>query len=106
MSKMRAVRFTPRAEHELAGAFKWYDLRRSGLGEEFLEEISEAVALLRRSPDIGTCVAGVVRRYLLRRFPYGVFYGVDDGTVVIVAVIHAHRDPRHWPTAFEHAPGR
>lgn len=101
MSTVTSVRFTPRAAHELVGAFKWYELQRSGLGEEFLDAIGDAVELLRQLPEIGTCVSGVVRRSLLRRFPYGVFYGVDQGTIVIVAVIHAHRHPAHWPVALE-----
>jgi hypothetical protein len=37
-----------------------------------------------------------IRRCRLARFPYGLIYGVDDETVVIVAVAHLHRRPRYW----------
>jgi plasmid stabilization system protein ParE len=33
---------------------------------------------------------------LLRRFPYGVFYRVIEGQVVVVACFHAKRHPRIW----------
>lgn len=45
-------------------------------------------------------------RFLLRRFPYGVFYGLEQGRIVIVAVIHAHRHPDHWFVALEDRPDR
>jgi plasmid stabilization system protein ParE len=37
-----------------------------------------------------------VRRGLVRRFPYGVFYVVTDDAIVILAVFHASRDPAGW----------
>jgi hypothetical protein len=37
-----------------------------------------------------------VRRALLRKFPYGVFYFVFDDTVVVLACFHTRRDPKDW----------
>ena len=38
-----------------------------------------------------------VRRTLLPRFPYGVFYTVKNDLVHVLAVIHNARNPRRWP---------
>jgi len=38
-----------------------------------------------------------VRRTLLPRFPYGVFYTVKNDLVYVLAVIHHARQPRRWP---------
>jgi toxin ParE1/3/4 len=37
-----------------------------------------------------------VRRAFVPRFPYGVFYTLDDGVPTVIAVIHLHRDPAEW----------
>jgi hypothetical protein len=37
-----------------------------------------------------------IRRCRLARFSYGLIYGVDGETIVIVAVAHLHRRPRYW----------
>jgi cytochrome P450 len=37
-----------------------------------------------------------VRRYLIRRFPYGIYYTFEEDVVVIWAVKHLHRDPDYW----------
>jgi hypothetical protein len=33
---------------------------------------------------------------LLTRFPYGVIYGLEGDTIIVVAVAHLHRQPRYW----------
>ena len=53
-----------------------------------------AVCELRRNHDTNWCSAGKVLR--LRRFRYAVYLVVDDRKVVVVAVLHASRDPTDW----------
>jgi toxin ParE1/3/4 len=36
------------------------------------------------------------RQFVLRHFPYSIIYRVDDGTVIVVAVAQASRDPDYW----------
>jgi hypothetical protein len=36
------------------------------------------------------------RRALMRRFPFGIYYQVDETGAVVVALMHASRDPKHW----------
>ncbi len=31
----------------------------------------------------------------MHRFPYAVFYGLDDATVIVLAVVHGRRRPPH-----------
>ena len=45
------------------------------------------------------CVHGEVRRAVVSRFPYAVFYRVDPKRVVVLAVLHMARDPKLWPQA-------
>ena len=37
-----------------------------------------------------------VRRAFMRRFPYGVFYRVEEDQIIVVGVFHARRDPKRW----------
>lgn len=92
-----AIHLTPRAEHELTGAFEWYEGERSGLWFAFLDAVAAALSLLMRTPAIGRVVSQSVHRYLLRRFRYGLFYGVEGDALLVIVVVHAHRHPRLWP---------
>jgi plasmid stabilization system protein ParE len=52
---------------------------------------------LEQVPLLYTEVIPGVRRTLLPRFPYGVFYTVKIDLVHVLAVIHNARNPRRWP---------
>jgi len=42
-------------------------------------------------------VHGEVRRAVVSRFPYAVFYRVEPKRVVVLAVLHMAGDPKLWP---------
>ena len=84
------------AEADLVEAFEWYEQRSPGLGSEFLRAVDVTFAIIARTPEIFPALQKDIRRARLRRFPYGVFFVQRSGTVSILAVMHAHRDPRLW----------
>jgi len=75
-------------------ARRWYEERRSGLGEEFARALNETVARILENPHAFPQVRGETRRDVLRRFPYAVFFRVTGDHIVILAVTHGRRHPR------------
>jgi toxin ParE1/3/4 len=86
-----------RAAAELEEAVAWYEGQSPGLGLELLSAVEAVHALLRLHPDLGVLVRPRIRRALLRRFPYGVFYVSDSTRIRILAIVHSHRHPASWP---------
>jgi toxin ParE1/3/4 len=43
-----------------------------------------------------------VRRALVGRSPFAVFYVVQPDTVIVVAVLHTARNPRLWRNRLKH----
>jgi len=93
---MRDFIIDPEAEVDLAHARQWYDDRRDGLGLEFIEKVEEAFDRIQRMPLVPRIVFKDLRRVLLRRFPYAVFYRSGEHRIVVVAVYHTSRDPAGW----------
>ena len=90
------VRFLTPAQRELDDAVGWYDEQVTGLGLEFLDELDRAVRRVVAFPLSYPEIEPGIRRCRLARFPYGLIYGVDGETVIVVAVAHLHRRPRYW----------
>jgi plasmid stabilization system protein ParE len=84
----------PLAERDLLDAKTWYDLRRPRLGTEFLDTFDELRDRLERTPLIYPVVHRGVRRAVLRRFPYLVYFAIRGQTVSVIACLHAARDPQ------------
>jgi plasmid stabilization system protein ParE len=86
----------PEAEADLAEARRWYEERRQGLGADFLLCVEDALEKIRRNPAIYPVVYKDVRRAVVRRFPYGVFYRVVGQRIIVLGVFHGRRHPRSW----------
>ncbi|MGQ0834917.1 MAG: type II toxin-antitoxin system RelE/ParE family toxin [Gammaproteobacteria bacterium] len=76
------VRLRPEAEQDLADAAAWYEEQRPGLGQEFLDEALAAFSAIAEMPLMYAVVYRATRRALMHRFPFGIFYQLDDAGVV------------------------
>ena len=89
------VRTTPRAETDLLEAARWYDRQLPGLGDAFLDCVTEIVLGLHQQPLIYAIHFSDARRAPVPRFKsYGLFYVVWNEEIIIFAVMHGKRHPR------------
>jgi plasmid stabilization system protein ParE len=90
------ISFLEPARIELDDAISWYETEQEKLGRLFLEEVHFALKRITTFPESCSTIAPGLRRCITRRFPYMLVYGIDNETVVIVAVAHLHREPMYW----------
>ena len=88
------VRTYPRAEADVAEARDWYDQQRPGLGREFLQVVRQALMELEQHPQRHAVYYRGIRRILTHRFPYKLFYTIQDERVEVLRVLHSRRDHR------------
>lgn len=81
---------------DLAEAHDWYEAHEPGLGFEFLAEVRHAYDRLAAGPYQYPTIRSGIRRALLRRFPYAVYFAVEKQTIIVLAVLHTGRDPAAW----------
>ena len=82
----------PQAERDLEAARDWYDQRRPGLGDEFLDAVAAGMRVLVEDPLRERLFYRDFRRVLLGRFPYKIFYQVIGDRIVVFRVLHAKQD--------------
>ena len=92
------LRVLPEAEAELEAAARWYESKRAGLGAALLANVDEALAAVLDAPRGAPLwrKGRPYRKFVLRRFPYVIFFVVQEHTVAVVAVAHAKRRPGYW----------
>jgi plasmid stabilization system protein ParE len=86
----------PAAAADIEEAFLWYERKRPGLGEEFLEIVNAAMDEIAAQPARHPVIYRNARRLLLRRFPYALYYRVHDDDILVVACMHGRRSPKRW----------
>ncbi|MFQ5807626.1 MAG: type II toxin-antitoxin system RelE/ParE family toxin [Phycisphaerae bacterium] len=94
---MKRVVVRPAAAADIEDAYRWYESQGPGLGEEFLAALRSARDRVLEHPEAYPVLHRSTRRALIpERFPYGLFYRLYGDTIVVVACMHASRDPRLW----------
>ncbi len=86
----------PEATAELTEAGRFYEDRVAGLGGQFLDAADEAVRVISASPTEWRIIEGDVRRYLMPRFPYAIYYRLFSDHIRILAFKHHSRHPAYW----------
>ncbi|HVX38032.1 MAG TPA: type II toxin-antitoxin system RelE/ParE family toxin [Gemmatimonadaceae bacterium] len=91
--------FHPAARAELREARDWYDGQRSGLGRELGDVVATTLERIAAHPEAYPAVFGTLRRAVLSRFPYALFYrrrAAAPDVIEVLAVFHHRRDPATW----------
>ena len=95
------LEFHPEAELELIEAAVYYDKQVPGLGERFESEIRYVTDLLLDQPEIGLPADPDLRKFVLTRFPFTLYYSVTADVLRIEAVAHQSRHPDYWKSRVE-----
>lgn len=91
------IRYTSRASGELDLAVAWYELQQQGLGLDFLDCVDASLARIRRTPEIYPVVQGALRRCVVDRFPFSIYFEIEKREIVIHAIFDNRRDPKERP---------
>lgn len=94
----RVFRIRLKAEKDIRAAYLWYEEQETGLGIEFLAVLRERLEAIQRFPESSPILYRNVRRAVVPRFPYVVFYVTDERRLSVLAVLHQFRDPATWPS--------
>ena len=90
------ARFIAPAAVELDEAVRYYDHQLPGLGYRFFQETAAAIERILYMPEAWTKVGKRTRRCMLKGFPYALLYVQEEQEILIAAVAHLHRDPKHY----------
>ncbi len=95
------LRILSEAEEEARASAIWYDEQLEGLGDGFLDELSEAFKQVEDDPNRFAILETMpsskqVRRCRLARFPYVIIFEILESEIVVLAIAHAKRRPNYW----------
>ncbi|MFM6204590.1 type II toxin-antitoxin system RelE/ParE family toxin, partial [Planktothrix sp.] len=94
------IKISEEAELDLDDAYQWYESQVNQLGSELIRVVDQNLALIQQNLLAYPIIYNNVRRKLLPRFPYGLFYVIHDDIIFILAFFHVKRDPQQWKKRF------
>jgi plasmid stabilization system protein ParE len=91
------LRYTDRSKDEVELAFAWYERQRRGLGFEFLDCVEAAFQNIIDYPELYQIRYSYFRGCHIRRFPFSVFYTIEETEIVVHSVFDNRQDPKWMP---------
>ncbi len=91
------IAFRYRVRNDLRAAVDWYEDQRPGLGDDFIASVQSTFKSIELHPELFASVHGEVRRAIVSRFPFAVFYLIEPARTVVLRVLHTARNPELWP---------
>jgi plasmid stabilization system protein ParE len=89
-----SVRYNAAAAAEIETAIGWYNQPDIHQGAAFVRKLERTEAHLASHPELYQRIEGAIRRAVLRRFPYSLFYVIEIDRVLVLACMHHHQKPR------------
>jgi plasmid stabilization system protein ParE len=93
---MTRLEFHPDALAEYEASVEHYESIQPGLGSRFIASVESALQSILESPATWPVLEQDVRRRLTRVFPYAVLYSVEPEYILVIAILHCHRNPGYW----------
>src|SRR5690349_15011923 len=95
------IRISPEADAELTEAREWYSHHRKNLDLEFMKCIDDALLRVVNNSRAFPVVYKSLRRVVIRRFPFAIFYETRATEIEVIAIFHSRRDPQIWKSRVE-----
>jgi plasmid stabilization system protein ParE len=86
----------PQTDVDIEATYHWYESERLGLGDRVLQVLRSTYNRIVQGPLKYQELRSGIRRALIRRFPYAVYFAVEVEMVIVLAVLHASREPAEW----------
>jgi hypothetical protein len=93
--------FLPQVESDTIAGYRWYEDKASGLGEDFLRIFYAQVQEIIRNPLLFPLINQDIRRCLLRRFPYAIYFKTENWRIIILGLFHCARNPESIKTTLK-----
>jgi toxin ParE1/3/4 len=86
----------PEALAEYEDAARYYAGCQENLELRFIAAIESVLDRIEQNPQWGRVFEDDIRRGLAHVFPYAVLYTVEPDYLLVIAIMHCHREPDYW----------
>lgn len=90
----------PEAQQDIEHIALWYHKQakeaNDDLDKRFLDTMGNTLDKLSRLGDSFAVVYKNTRKVLLPKFPYAIYYVIDNNALIVFAILHTSRNPITW----------
>lgn len=93
---MKRLIILPFAEIDIKDTTAYYREQSKGLVEDFINTIDSSFKEILRNPEAFPIAKYDIRKFVVSKFPFCIYYINDVDTLYILAIFHDKRNPKDW----------
>jgi toxin ParE1/3/4 len=97
---MKATKFSieisDEAEIDFDKSYEYYFEESPKVADAFFKRINISLEDIKQNPFTFPIAYKEVRKYLVRKFPFVIYYQIDNSAIKVVAIFHTSRNPEIW----------
>jgi len=94
--KLYKIELSDQAEEDFENAYQYYNQESKKAAERFYNEVNASFEKIAENPELYSKTDYDLRKYVLQKFPFVIYYKCKENTVQIVSVFHTSRNPEIW----------
>ena len=92
----RRIILSPGARSDIQSSVRWYARKSIDHSFRFKVETRTTLRRIAQHPYAFPLVNALVRRALMKMFPYSIYFTVNEDSVFVIAVLHQRRAGTLW----------
>ena len=95
------IKVLPIASDDLFNGYQFYEQQEKGIGSYFLDSLFSDIDSLLVYHGVHPVFFGKYYRLLSKRFPFAVYYTIEDENIIVYAVLDCRKNPAWIEGRFE-----
>jgi len=94
--KMFKIELSDEAEIDFDSSYEYFYDENPKVAETFFQRINISLKNIKRAPLSFPVVHKTLRKYTVIKFPFVIYYQVEEFVIKVIAIFHTSRDPKIW----------
>lgn len=90
------IELSDEAENDFDSSYEYYFDDSPKLAYTFFQRINISLENIRKAPSSFPVVHKNLRKYTVRKFPFVIYYQVEEFVIKVIAIFHTSRNPLIW----------
>lgn len=99
-AKKYSIELSEEAEADLEKSYAYYLEESPKLADTFFKSINSIFNDIKRNPLIFPVAYEDIRKYVVKKFPFVIYYQIDKSKIKVIAIFHTSRNPEIWNERF------
>jgi len=95
-TKAFKIELSHEAEIDFLNSYNFYYDDSPKVADAFFKRINLAFEYIKQNPEIFPVVYKSVRKYVVKKFPFVIYYRIIDNLIQVIAIFHTSRNPEIW----------